>query len=501
MAQPNLSAVSPSGTLTYTVTAGPINPCGPEGQLSYQQYTYSSFNYQNNGSNYPLTGGLVYYNSPGSSQGCPPSGIPSTPISLDASSYGAGCDITINSQEGGTYYTQTLTCPALTTATYDPLYKVISVIYSPPGNNSYNGFTDTTSIATNTTVGSNFTGTQSITFTEGFGNCTLGCASVSESFGASQSSLSSSAFAETFGDATSLTNSPLSTASNVINHSMDMIVTWLNPQVTVTGNGLTPQSYSVAVAPTANGTTPYPDIIWLTANVMEAQPGTISTSNPYGQSAVPYFWLNQQQDQATGQNVPGMAGICANLNVAEYDNLSCTTADQCGCNPNDFAPLVAQDPLVNASGNTSPLTVDTSQNCGILPTPSGADCRFAPVPEQTGSTTQEVETMSGPDSPGGNTGCSGFTQYENQSTTQTRGNSDAYWVGVSVKAGSFGFSTTKSGQWQWSQSKSTGTTNGQGVSQGVKMCSYTVGCGAQIPIFEDTVYHTFAFMGGSPSCP
>jgi hypothetical protein len=500
MAQANLSAVSPSGTLTYNVTSGPISPCGPEGQFSYQQYTYSSFVYQNNG-NYAIPGSLVYYNSPGSSQGCPPSGIPSLPISLDASTYGSGCTITINSQEGGTYYTQTLTCPTITTATYDPLYKVISILYSPPGNDSYNGFTDTTSIATNTTVGSNFTASRSITFTEGFGNCTLECASVSESFGASQSSLSSSAFADTFGDATSLTNSPLSTASNVINHSMDMIVTWLDPQVTVTGNGSTPQSYSVNVAPTANGATPDPDIIWLTANVMEAQPGTVSTANPYGQSAVPYFWLNQQQDRVTGQNVPGMAGICANLNVAEYDNLSCTTADQCGCNPNDFAPLLAQDPLVNASGNTSPLTVDTSQNCGTLPTPSGADCRFVPVPEQPGSTTQEVETMSGPDSPGGNTGCSGFTQYENQSATQTLGSADAYSVGVSVKAGSFGFSTTKSGQWQWSQSKSTGTTSGQGVSQGVKMCSYTVGCGAQIPIYEDTVYHTFAFMGGSPSCP
>ena len=184
-AQPSLNPVSPSGTLIYTLTSGPVSQCGPEGQLTYQEYTYSSLQYQNNGKNYSIPGSFVYYNSPGSSQGCPPSGIPSTPISLDASSYSSGCTITINSEEGGAYYTSTLSCPTITTATYDPLYQVISVLYSPPGNDSYNGFTDTTSIATNTTIGSNFTASQSLTFTEGFGTCTLGCASVSQSFGAS----------------------------------------------------------------------------------------------------------------------------------------------------------------------------------------------------------------------------------------------------------------------------------------------------------------------------
>ena len=55
-AQPSLNPVSPSGTLIYTLTSGPVSQCGPEGQLTYQEYTYSSLQYQNNGKNYSIPG-------------------------------------------------------------------------------------------------------------------------------------------------------------------------------------------------------------------------------------------------------------------------------------------------------------------------------------------------------------------------------------------------------------------------------------------------------------
>ncbi len=238
MAQPNLSAVSPSGTLTYTVTAGPINPCGPEGQLSYQQYTYSSFNYQNNGSNYPLTGGLVYYNSPGSSQGCPPSGIPSTPISLDASSYGAGCDITINSQEGGTYYTQTLTCPAPPVTGYvDPKYIVVGITYAPPGPspNTWVKYTNSTYVGVTESLKNSFThgSTQTVSLTSdtNIPGVFEGKITASQSTSNSQTTTSSSSVTTSVqvqsGEQTFGTGNYFAP----VNNDYDIIWIWLNPVV------------------------------------------------------------------------------------------------------------------------------------------------------------------------------------------------------------------------------------------------------------------------------
>lgn len=234
MAQPNLSAVSPSGTLTYTVTAGPINPCGPEGQLSYQQYTYSSFNYQNNGSNYPLTGGLVYYNSPGSSQGYPPSGIPSTPISLDASSYGAGCDITINSQEGGTYYTQTLTCPAPGVQGFiGPKYKVVGIVYTVPGQQSYVQYTNTTLMGTSTSTSSSFS--QNLSTSESFcaqfggGVCGTNGGSITGTYTNSFTEQSDTSSSYAVNQSVSFVDQWYPLTGPGIDHGNDVVNVWVNP--------------------------------------------------------------------------------------------------------------------------------------------------------------------------------------------------------------------------------------------------------------------------------
>jgi hypothetical protein len=375
---------------------------------------------------------------------------------------------------------------------------VTSIIYAAPGDLSSDGYTDTTSLGTITTVGSSFTYGQSITFTEGFGDCTIGCVSASESFGVSASSSSSHAFAETYTDGTGVSNASVKSNPDAINHNEDLFLIWVDPQVTVVGTPPTPNTYSVAVEPTANGQTPLPDILEITALVMEA--------NSAGVTTVPATWLNQQYNTETGQYTPGLANICKNVKTTEYNAGTCTLADQCGCTAADFAPILQQDPLLYYNGITkplspypntvSPLVADTSgaTTCGALPTAASSKCRYVPVPSVPGSNIPETVTLSGPSCAGCNNNPNTFQQGENQNTTITLGEQTQESVGDSIKGGTTGFSVTLANTWTWTQSESTGTSTGSGVMQTVTLNSATVGCGQTIPVYEDTVFHTFVFQ-------
>jgi hypothetical protein len=379
----------------------------------------------------------------------------------------------------------------LTSVLY-PAYQVTSIIYAPPGNKSSAGFTDTTTNGTTTTLGSSFADSNTITFTEGFSFLGFG-GSVSQSFGTSATLTNSNAFTETFSDATGVTNQSNSGNPNAINHNEDLFLIWLNPQITVEQNGSTPVSYSMGIQGSV-----LPDILEIFANTM--------VPNASGFTTVPATWLNHQTDPATGLQTPGLAAICANVIQAEYAANICTLADQCGCVPSDFAPILALDPLLGYSGTTSPLNANISSatNCGSLPIAvSGSNCRYVPVPSSPGSNLQEVQTLSGPESQGGNNNCNPFTQQENTSTTQIYGGTVGESTGFSFKAGSPGFSVTNANTLTWTQSQSTGTASGSGSSQTVNLCSATVGCGEDIAIYEDTIFHTFVFQqpAGNNSCP
>lgn len=391
-------------------------------------------------------------------------------------------------------------------ATLYPAYQVVGIIYAPPGNKSQDGYTDTTTDGTTSSIGSSFTDGQSTTFTEGFGDCTVGCVSASESFGASISSSSSTAFQETFTDATGVANMSESYNPDAINHDQDLFLIWLNPLVSVLGTpgvSPTPTSYSVSVMPTANGETPLPDIAEITAVVMEP--------NAAGVTTVPATWLNQQYNEATGQYTPGLAAICKNLKTAEYNAGTCTLADQCGCAASDFAPILQQDLLLYSNGTSnaispyagyaSPLTADISgeTTCGTIPTPAGSNCRYVPVPSAVGSTIQEVATLAGPECVGCNNTPNTFQQGDNQSTTRTQGSQTTESVSYSAKAGNNEFSMTATDTWTWTQSQSVGLISGNGYTASVTFNSGTVECGQDIPIYEDTVYHTFVFQQPGPT--
>ncbi len=406
----------------------------------------------------------------------------------------------------------------VTTAIMSPAYKVTSIIYAPPGNKSQDGYTNSTSDATTTTIGSSFASGHTITTTFGFSVAGIGGITASQSFGSSSTSSNTSAFQESFTNATGVANQSNSAAPDAINHNNDLFLIWLNPQIIAFGDPTAqgPVGYGVGVQPLSDGTTPLPDIIEVPASAMEA--------NAAGMTTVPAGTLNQGTNVA-GKIVPGLASVCKNLIKSEYNAVPpaqrCTLADQCGCTPDDFLPILKEDPLLFFNGLSNPpapypatasplfANVNGAPVCGVLPVVAGSDCRFVPVPAAVGSTQQEGVTLQGPDTFGGNNPINQFQQGENTQTTYTLGGqtqtqvSQGFSINFMVPTGSLnmmnGTGTTNWGVTKtmtWTDMQSVGNSSSSGTTLAVSLSSSTVGCvqNANIGVFEDTLYHTFVFQ-------
>jgi hypothetical protein len=401
----------------------------------------------------------------------------------------------------------------VTTVTMTPAYKVASIIYAPPGNKSQDGFTNTTTNATTTNIGSSFSQGTTTSIGVGFKLGGIGI-TASAMFGVTDTPSNSTAFQESFTNSSGTANQSNTSAPDAINHSNDLFLIWLNPQVTVFGNESAPVGYGIGTQPLANGDTATPDIIPVSAAAMEA--------NSAGITSVPTPKLGQQKTEQGW--MPGLASVCKNLIQSEYNPPSgppstCGLQDQCGCTPADFLPILQTDPLLFSQGlsnpvnpypgTTSPLELNASSSeiCGALPNPNltGSNCRYVPVPQTKGSSSQADPLLTGPDTQGGDNSPDAFVQGENTQTTTTLGGQTQTSVGFGVRL-NFGLTGGGSGSggasinWglsdrmTWTDSQSIGTASGSGVSLSVSLSSGTVGCSENIPIFEDTVYHTFVFQ-------
>jgi len=374
-----------------------------------------------------------------------------------------------------------------------PQYQVISIIYAPPGNQSSNGYTDTTTDGTTTSITQSFTSGSTSTFTTGFSFLGIG-ASASTSFGTSQTIGNTSAFTETMADSTGWANAS-SGGSNQISHLNDLFLIWVNPAIEIVSTASNTWLYSVGTQlQTAGdpdpGSPEVQDIVEVFASAMSA--------NGSGATTVPLEALVPQV--VDGQTLPGLAVICANHSY--YPN-SCTQANQCGCVPNDFKTILAQDPLLNYTSTEPILNADTSGATACAsPTPSDK-CRYVPVPSSPGSSEQETQLLCGPQTPGGNDCVNTFTQTDSNTITQTLSEADSYSVGYSWGVSLFGSGMSSATQFTYTNSESTGAINGSANSMTVTLSSTTLDCYQEIPIFEDTVYHTFVFQqpAGNTSCP
>jgi hypothetical protein len=374
-----------------------------------------------------------------------------------------------------------------------PQYQVLSIIYAAPGNRSSNGYTNSTTDGTTTSITQSFTSGSTVTFTTGFSFLGIG-ASASTSFGESQTTGNSSAFTETMTDSTGWANASGGT-SNQINHQDDLFLIWINPAIQIVSTGSKTWTYSVgtqlqSAGDPSPGSPEVQDIVEVFASAMSA--------NASGATTVPLEALVPQV--VDGETLPGLAVICANHSF--YPN-SCTQANQCGCVPNDFKTILAQDPLRGYSSTESPLNADTSGATACAKPTASDKCRYVPVPSSPGSSVQETELLCGPQSAGGNDCSNTFTQSDSNTTTQTLSETDSYTVGYSWGLSLFGSGLSSTTQFTMTNSESTGQTNGSANSMTVTLSSSTLDCYQEIPIFEDTVYHTFVFQqpAGNSSCP
>jgi hypothetical protein len=487
-----------SGTLSFTV-ATVTHQCVNhlDQTVTYQVNTFTNFSYSLSGTTTPLIGTDVDEFTLGlGGNTCPNTQPPVTLYGAPGFPYTNQAVITFTPLSTSGTATVTSVIPGI----IYPKYYIQSIIYDGAGNDSSNGFTNSTTDGTTTSIASSFQSGESFTYSFSTGFLGVG-STISWTSGNSSTTGNGSTVTETITDATGVTSAgPGSSGSNLINHLQDLFIVWVNPAVVVYQTGATSVGYAQGTQLQTTGD-PSPgkpeiqDQVEVFAQAMMA--------NAQGVTTVPLDALVPQV--VDGQTLPGLANICAHL-ISGYPN-SCTQGNQCGCAPSDFSPILAQDPLLNYTSTESPVSADTTPTACTTTAASSAKCRYLPVPAGTGSTVQEVELLSGPDEAGGNRPINTFTQTDSTMTTQTYSESNAYTVGSSTEQ-SFkfmgtGISIRNANQWTWTNSESSGKINGFANSMAVTLSSSTVDCYQDIPIFEDTIYHTFVFQQppGNTSCP
>jgi len=195
-----------------------------------------------------------------------------------------------------------------------PLYYITSISYDPVGNESTNGFTNTQSNGTMSSISQTFTESSTTTFSE----MAFGLGSEWQ-YGSATGSGNTQSVQEThsagFG-------SSISGDADHVDHTNDSIYLFLNPQVTIVQSGPNSATYSLS---TVNAEPE--DVIALTVAEMQ-NPSLISSAN-----------LNPHYAGNPPVLVPGVSNICANPSA-------CTAAD--------FAPIIAQDLLAAPGANSTP---------------------------------------------------------------------------------------------------------------------------------------------------
>ncbi len=524
------------GTLTYQYQIQ-TGSCGGPSQTS--DYTWESFSYTPpGGAAAPLSGTIWYLVTPGEgctgleggwdSRGQGSTNGDSNQLTLSPALIldNQSCTITFSAYQGDASGNANMSCTPASTSTFDPLFKVTSILYSPPGNQSSQGYGIGTTNGTTTTTASTFTFSEELTFSSGIKDLLQGSAS----WGYSTGSGNSSAFTQTWANATNYAsdgnkNSMYNpAASNALNHHLDTFEIWLNPQVTVTEYGGTPKTYAVSSQPiTIDGEQVYlADVLPIPAMAMEAQPAGVTALNPSGVagvSAVPVSDLTPvaiQQEDGTTVYQPGLGAICKSNTlyqqqlaadqatpVGQAPPAICTQANQCGCTPADFATIEERDTLLNynsatyvgnpGNGTTTPLAADSSGEavCGYnqpagYVIPPGSNCRYVIVPE-AGTNIPQPELLNGAQS-------LTYSQSDSTNSTFTTTSTQGYNTGFSFQVGDLLSSLRTTDTWTWTDTEGTGKSIGGTNTMNLTLQTSTANCSENANVYEDTIYHTYVFQ-------
>ena len=372
-------------------------------------------------------------------------------------SFSGSCTATYSnsSSNGPTSLTLTVTYSGdsmVPKATAGLKYEILSILYSPPGNASNNGFTNTQSAGSTTSVSQNFTSSDSITFSAGAPGV-----SSSVTFSTSQSAGNRSSFTTNYQASSS---SQLTSVTQAINHNEDQVFILIDPSITITQTGTSTGFYSFggSLHATGFGTGgPPPDII----NVNIA-----GLKNP---SSIPLEILEPQVPQP-GVTLPGLSFICAK----PLPPSQCTQQNACGCTPADFAPIVAQDSLANVTDQaTAPSTV--------------ASTRFLFI---------NSISLQGPQQQGAGPVRNTYSLSDSAVSSTETSSGSSYGVSYSQgfgQIGLFSLGITATTGFTYAQTQTAGTTNGTAHVGTVTLGTSDVGCSEFVDVYEDTIYHTFAF--------
>ncbi len=431
----NPLSLGPAGSLFFQVTSQRI-PCTPNGtQWFAENFEFTNFVYTDpSGVTHPLRGTTFYVDVFGDNRGnCPPA--EGQPIELT----GQGYTIFFTPMSGGTG-------AGIFSAVIDPLYEVSSVLYAPPGNASSAGYMVGASNGTTTSTGRNYS-TSSGFSVKASGGIIGG--SLGVTFTWSNGSGTSESWQETTQDTT---GEQLQSKRNPVDHTQDQFFIWLNPQLSVVINGPNAGNSTMGTP----GSQPMDVINIIAEDLM----------NP---SQIPLAVLLPQS--VSGQSLPGLASICAN----PLPPAQCTQANACGCIPSDFATILAQDPLIGTTQTTLPDQVD------------GERYKFV-----------HSLTLAGPQCANCDPVTNSYSVIDSSTNVQTQTNTDSYSVsimaGVGVKIpGVFSLDVAENSSWTWTNTESTGVSAGSSIGESVTLGSSSISCSEPINIYEDTVYHTFAF--------
>jgi hypothetical protein len=390
--------------------------------------------------------------------------------------YSAAVGFTYGSGSLSVIVNATFAAPAPTVTGYlNPKYKIVGVVYSPPGSSSYVQYTDTTMMGTSTSTQQSFAKNESSSVMVcGAANGDIGlansgvkvCGTYSNSF--TQQTSNSSSFAV---QQTSSFVNKWPGSSNALNHGNDVVYVWLNPVAWFTVPDNNPP-VATPVQWNGYGSDGADDIV--NGGEMEVvpiylsqllNPSTIATSDPALYDRLQRTWALNNLD-----------GTAPGLTDADYALIA--AADP--FSDPDYVFSVPATPPGNLTSADGRFTQTTNQNLDYQP----------------GTATAPAPT---------------FTYSWAQTTTQTQGQGtmNTYQQGVameeSFKDGIFGQELTldfKQGlQFTWVDQWNSLTTEQTGQASlvsitGPSYCIPGTGCtpyeGPQeFNIFEDNIYGTF----------